>query len=445
LTGGTLNQGANTKIVVERSILSKRAWRLIAAPLTGNGLSYSTSKQSVQYQWQNHQTSPLNTLGGTGFGTNIYGPQGTANGFDDTRPNASMLRWNYAAQNWSNVTNTTTEPQFGNATSGSTTDWSSASNYTAIPFFLFARGDKTITTTTGSNAGRLRAVGRLLTGQQVFNYPGVSDFNTKYVASANPYAAPIDFENFRAGFSSNLDNTTFYFWDPSLNNFGTFGGWVQVVRNGDGSYTSTMGSGFGTTYSGSNPNPRIVQSGTAFLLKPITNNNATSVTYQESHKVSTVNAATNGAGTSTTDILNVVLLNETSKPLDGAIARFGAGYNKGFVEPYEDYIKLEQSNETVSFRNTNKKLGVESRGYIQQTDTLFVNLERTSAGTNYNFSINPSNFDATVLDAKLVDKFLNTESPISLSSKTTVPFSVTATTGSNAADRFMIVFRGTGA
>jgi hypothetical protein len=431
-TGSRLTQGANTKIVVERSTLNKRAWRLISAPLTGNGLGYSTSQQSVQYQWQNHQTSPLNTLGGTGFGTNIYGPSGT--GMDAVRPGYSMLRWNYGLQNWRNVTNTTTEPMFGNGASG----YTSTTDSTVLPTFLFARGDKTITTTTGSNAGRLRAVGKLLTGQQVFNYPGVGT-GTKYVAIANPYAAPVDFESLMAGLSSNLKNpsgnTIYYYWDPSLNNFGgAFGGWVTVTRDNAGGYSQISGT-----------NGRYIQSGTAILIQP-SDQLASSATFQESYKATTVVAGTHGAGNSTIDKLVVQLRNADNAIgiLDGSIAMFGSGYRREF-DKTEDGIKLEQNNETISFINGSLKTGVESRGYIQQADTLYMNLERTTTGTNYAFEFDPSNFDATVTSAKLVDKFLNSETPISLSAKTTVPFSVTATAGSNAADRFMIVFEGTGA
>ncbi|MFY7884965.1 MAG: beta strand repeat-containing protein, partial [Dolichospermum sp.] len=404
-TGSRLAQGANTKIVVERSTLSKRAWRLIAAPLTGNGLGYSTSQQSVQYQWQNHQTSPLNTLGGTGFGTNIYGPSGT--GMDAVRPGYSMLRWNYGLQNWRNVTNTTTEPMFGNGASG----YTSTTDSTVLPTFLFARGDKTITTTTGSNAGRLRAVGKLLTGQQVFNYPGVGT-GTKYVAIANPYAAPVDFESLMAGLSSNLKNpsgnTIYYYWDPSLNNFGgAFGGWVTVTRDNAGGYTQNSGT-----------NGRYIQSGTAILVQP-SDQLASSATFQESYKATTVVAGTHGAGNSTIDKLVVQLRNADNAIgiLDGTIAMFGIGYRKEF-DKTEDGIKLEQNNESLSFINGSLKTGVESRGYIQQADTLQMNLVRTTTGTNYAFEFDPSNFDATVTSAKLVDKFLNSETPISLSAKT---------------------------
>jgi hypothetical protein len=67
-----------------------------------------------------------------------------------------------------------------------------------------------------------------------------------------------------------------------------------------------------------------------------------------------------------------------------------------------------------------------------------------SVGANYRFKVNPINFDASVNSCKLVDRFLNTETPISLNSSTLVDFNVTSVTGSNAANRFYVVFGATG-
>jgi hypothetical protein len=67
-----------------------------------------------------------------------------------------------------------------------------------------------------------------------------------------------------------------------------------------------------------------------------------------------------------------------------------------------------------------------------------------SIGANYEFKLNPINFDASVSSCKLVDKFLNTETQISLTSTTLVGFNVTSVTGSNAANRFYVVFNAAG-
>ena len=98
----------------------------------------------------------------------------------------------------------------------------------------------------------------------------------------------------------------------------------------------------------------------------------------------------------------------------------------------------------MSLTRAGKSLVIESRPYITTTDSLFVNLTTTSAGANYEFTVNPINFDASVSNCKLVDNFLNIETPISLTSITTVGFNVTSVAGSSAANRFYFVFNGAG-
>ncbi|MFY7884599.1 MAG: hypothetical protein ACOVOV_07130, partial [Dolichospermum sp.] len=107
---GTINQGTDTKIVVERFVNgTRRAWRFITAPLTGNG---SSINRTIQYQWQNHQTNPANTLGGTSFGININGPSGST-GMDEITPGYTLRGWDYSTRAYVNISNTTSEMLFG--------------------------------------------------------------------------------------------------------------------------------------------------------------------------------------------------------------------------------------------------------------------------------------------------------------------------------------------
>jgi hypothetical protein len=80
---------------------------------------------------------------------------------------------------------------------------------------------------------------------------------------------------------------------------------------------------------------------------------------------------------------------------------------------------------------------------IDNNDTLFMVINDMEQQA-YRFNINGSNFatDAN-LSAFLKDKFLNTETAISLSGTTLYNFTVTADVNSKAADRFMVVFRNT--
>jgi hypothetical protein len=61
---------------------------------------------------------------------------------------------------------------------------------------------------------------------------------------------------------------------------------------------------------------------------------------------------------------------------------------------------------------------------------------------SYKLKFTPENLETTGLTATLVDKFLNTNTPVSLSDSTTVSFTITTNAASYAADRFYVVFKG---
>ncbi len=219
-----------------------------------------------------------------------------------------------------------------------------------------------------------------------------------------------------------------YSWDPSLN---TQGGWVTLNSTNSyasGNYTKDM---------------QIGQAGLVLMDGSAT----ASVEFNENDKSSAKATAQTGVGNGLQDNLRTTLriVNADGSKLlaDEMFVAFKNGFNPNF-DNKEDAIKMINSGENISSKRNNTLISVEARPYIQNADTIFMNFTNNRVA-NYEFTFNPSNFDATVTSAKLVDKFLNTETPISLSANTTVPFSITSTTGSNAADRFMIVFEGTGA
>ena len=165
-----------------------------------------------------------------GYGTQISGAGGNANGFDVTQTNQSSLY---------NTTNAIvpTYTAIGNA----------GSNLNALTgYFLYLRGDRSVSMqiplcpNMPTTSTTLRATGTVVTGP-------VSNFTNAFTGSStlnlvtNPYPSPIDWQLVRAA-SQNI--TDYYiFWDP---NNGTRGGFVTV--------------------SSANSGPlRYIQSGQAFL------------------------------------------------------------------------------------------------------------------------------------------------------------------------------------
>jgi hypothetical protein len=126
-------------------------------------------------------------------------------------------------------------------------------------------------------------------------------------------------------------------------------------------------------------------------------------------------------------------------PADGVFAVYENTFSKDVT--FEDANKMDNISENLSIIRSGKKLSIEKRPLIDAADTIFLSLERTTAH-NYQFDINPSDFNAPLLSAYLLDTYTGASTPVSLTAPTTVNFIVNSAAGSYAADRFMIVFRG---
>ena len=376
----------------------RRAWRFITNPTPISGGTIANNWQSA--------------FGfGSGYGTNIYGPV-VANGLNSPATiSASMMRFNSSLSTtgaYDNVTNTNVDLDG--------------------TYFVFVRGDKSVVAIQNGTSPwvqtTLASKGTIKTGVQTVSLNGL---NGRYGAIPNPYLSPVDVKELT--YTGIAGNNASYHWNP--NKGGTsFGGWVSI--NSD-------------TWDGISDFRRYMQTGQSALV--LMNSATASVVFNENDKATDKTTQQTGAGNGLSDKLLTSLVhvdaNGIKENVDELYVIFKSNANANF-DGNEDAVKMSNSGENLSSKRNNTLIAIEARPYIQNHDSIFMSFTNTRVA-NYEFEFDPSNFDATVLDAKLVDKFLNTETPISLSAKTTVPFSVTATTGSNAADRFMIVFRGTGA
>jgi hypothetical protein len=386
-------------VAVQRYIPGKRAYRFLTAPLSSNGLS----AVNVSNSWQ--------------LNTHIVGPTGT--GLDAVKPMYSMLT--YASGAWQNVTNTTTSPLFNST--------ATASNRA---FALFLTGDRTISlnSTTAFNNTTLSSTGKLLQGTQSISLGNQAANSYHFIG--NPYASPVDLNQVFLNAGTSNINRTFYTWDPTLS---TTGGYVTISWNGS-SYTITPSSG-------STSQTQILQSGQAFFVQA-TANAATTIAFEENDKSTTTINNVFGVGNGQIDNLNINLKrieNGNLSTRDGVTASFGASYNKA-VNFNEDAEKLFNNEEGITLKRGTNNLSIERRPFItNQNDTLFLALNRLQINTNYTLNINPQNFDAG-MQAFLVDRLLSTETAINLQSSSQ-DINITSATAT-VADRWMIVFRGTG-
>ena len=411
LTGSTLTGGTN--VTMERFIKLRtpgtgigaanygRAYRLLCPTVN--------TPTSIRFNWMNNEMNPaigtIVNVAAPGYGTQISGAGGNANGFDVTQTNQSSL------YNTANAI-VPTYTAFGNTNS----------NLNALTgYFLYLRGDRSMSMqiplgpNMPTSSTTLRANGTVVTGP-------VNSFTNAFTGAGtlnlvtNPYPSPIDWQLVRAA-SSNITN--FYtFWDP---NNGTRGGFVTV--------------------SSANTGPlRYIQSGQSFFVE--SNGVGTPVVNMlESHKAAGNNNDVFLVPPPPAEAFAVQLyFTEPSnyrRLSDEADAWYDNNYNTAVNE--EDAREINNWDENIAILREGKHLAIEQRPVIVLRDTLPLFMNNMKQQT-YEFEFRPQAFTNAALTATLIDNFLGSRTPLSVINSTVVSFAVTADTLSSANNRFMIVF-----
>ena len=402
-----------TNVTAERYIGgSKRAWRLLTIPVTGN---------TIREAWAGVAANPAAPAGElAGAGTLITGHNYT----DGSTAAAAGFDW------FSGLGSTTTSSiRFYTQAAA----WASASN-TANPnlapskegYLLYVRGDRTVASSGGAGNTTLRPFGTLQKGEQII------PVSESFTVIGNPYASAINLDSiYNNSGNSSVINRNFWVWDASL---GTSGGYRTLSWNGV-DYNMTGGNGSANDY-------LVVNSGQAFLVQPLSNG---TITINENNKTSAVApqllrpVGITGAGVSN---LNISLYQATGNILGSQTDRVIARYNDIYKEsPFEsfDAAKLNNFNENLSLVRDNKYLSIESRPFPTRNDTLYLpfwNLTQNS----YAFEITSSKFIGVNQTARLIDAFTKTETFLEMNDGTIVyPFTVSSDPASSSLNRFTII------
>ena len=408
LTNGGANSGNDIigNATVERYIpLHPKSWQFLATP---------TSGQSIHNAWQ-ESGSPL-TNDRPGYGSIITGhmPGAVALGFDIATPTGpSMKTYNPLSNAWEGVPSVTmgiVNPK---------------------GYMFFVRGDRSVTAyNQAATATTLRTTGRLFT-TDAYAPASVSVLSGKFESVGNPYASSIDFRQVSKPAAPAVDDA-FYVWDPLLtNNYYGLGGY-QTITAANGWKPIPGGT---ANYDSARAYPYI-QSGQAFFVHA-TGAGGT-ISFTESSKVNQSAPANRTADvTSSRQYLRLQLYNASSMLSDGNVLAFDEAFSNGYDA--NDALKIPNAGENIAIVRNSRQLALEARQPVAVTDTIFYtfnNIRRTA----YHLKFNPENM-AAGLEAKLVDKFLNTTTPISLTSTTMVDFGITTEAGSWATDRFYLVFK----
>ena len=390
--------GITGQVNIERYLTARKSWRLLAAPVA-NGTS-----PFVTASWREG-----GSLASTGYGTRITGPTGFT-GVDEITQRASMKFYNPALNNYTDVSNTNLT-KIGNSNTG---------------YYVFVRGDRSVAVTGAAAPTILRIKGELQTGMQVVNVPA-----GKFVTMGNPYPSNI---NFRTLGKTSISNT-YYAWDPNAPGNYNVGAFVNYTFNGT-NYLRVPGGSIKDT----------IRSGEAIFIQ--SNVTAGSVTINETDKVGGVSTPVSRSSTTVARVgatVPTMEINMYTKDIDGSSYladgvqfNFDNNYSAGLDN--DDVRKILNTGDNFGIKNDANLLIVERRPYPKLADTIKFNLTNTRVNA-YRFEIDPSVLNNFGLQPLLKDKFLETETTISLNSITNYTFDITTVAASKAADRFMIVFK----
>jgi|GEM_PF-4656598 len=415
--GNLTGKVVNGMVTVERYIPDHtKAWQFLAVPVTGS--------QTINEAWQDTATS-ANQNRYPGYGTMLTGhlPNALSQGFDVYTPTGPSIKiYNPVTNNYDGVTSTLTTP-------------------VANPkgYMVLVRGDRSVVTYNApATETVLRAKGRLL---QPVNAPATINVQAgKFESIGNPYASPVDFS--QLNLTGGVQTDYFYVWDPRLttttgiganSNYG-LGGFQTFSWNGTG-FDVTPGGG---SYSGGNRN---IESGQAFFVHaPSTSG---TVSFSESAKVSNDHNVFRAASKPIPQLLTRLSAITANGPVlvDGARVQFNVAYSRMVDDG--DALKLVNGNENLGIMCYGKKLAVERRPMVMDTDTIFLDLTQVRA-QGYQFEFVPAGLGSQSLTAFLEDRYLRLRTVISLTDTTRINFNVVNIPGSYAPDRFIIVFRRSG-
>ncbi len=398
-------------VTVERylSASGDRAYRLLTPSVNAS--------TSINANWQEGKQNPdvaNNVVSDkAGYGTHITGSTAYAGGFDPTQNNqASLYIYNPAGPSWDAVTSTTSG--FGATMSANT------------GYMLYVRGNRdninVLQSSTPSSNTTLRATGTLPQGD--LSFTGLAS-NTAFSLVTNPYASPVSWTSI---YATGTNNTKFEnyatLWDP---NIGPRGGFITVDNTG-------------LTAGGTTNITTQIQSGEAFFVQTKATVTTPTLDLLETNK-STDNSLNVFRNGTQTEMLKTFLFytNATGRhSADGVTSLFKNGYSAAVDG--DDAKQIDNWDEDVSIGRDGKSLSIERRPLVDANDTIPLTIARLKVQA-YEWEFQPSNFNAPDLQAYLMDSYNSTETAISLTGTTVVPFTVTANAASSAANRFSIIFK----
>lgn len=393
---GIINYSGAGRFIVERYLPAIKAWRFVATPLR-TGVSFSPT---ITQAWQEAGATTS-----TGYGTQITGPTGT--GMDAVTSGYSMKWYNMATNSYTTISNT--NDLIANNTG----------------YMVFVRGDRAVGVSGTNSITNLRIKGQLRTGNQSFPVNAAS-----FQSIGNPYASAFSFQDLLTA-TPGL-GSYYVAWDPTLNGTYAAGGF-QTLSAVDGFKATAPGSSFyivNTLY----PN---IESGQAFFIYNATAG-AITATVTEAMKKTTSRLAARENTMEDREFIRTRLYTNKGDIADGNVVAFDDEFSNDFDA--DDALKFTNSGENFGTTRFAKKISVEARNRIQDHDTIHYNMSNLRE-QDYKIAIEPEGFSSLGMIPYFGDRFLHTETPVSLTANADITINITSDAASKAANRFYLVFR----
>lgn len=423
LTGKTVTGTATVERYIATGLNHSKTWQLLALPVKGT--------TSIKASWMENNAPGGNLKPGYGttFSSEVAGAVGR--GWDFYTPisgNAggpSIKTYVPGTNKWQGIDN-------GVALTSATQLPSSGTVNPARVYFTFVRGDRSVVTSGGLAVPTvLRCSGTLYTVGAGNTPPTPSVGANQFACIANPYASAIDFSALvRTG---GVDNK-FYVWDPLLPGTLHLGGYQTISA-----LTGWLPTPGGTANYPSATPVKTIQSGQGFLV--YATGTAGTLPFTEAAKIDGSRLITREQDMPRmVKSLSLSLYNPAEPqygPADGNVVVFNHDYSNEIDG--DDAIKMSNSAENAGISSHDSILAIEARKMVHRNDTIFYDMKNLRIQA-YQLRFGPRNLSAVGLEAFLVDRFLNTQTSVSLLDSTFIDFNVTTDAGSYAANRFYLIF-----
>jgi len=304
-------------------------------------------------------------------------------------------------------------------------------------YMLFTRGDRRVLE-NWYDSTTLRPVGKIRTGNVIVNVSA----SPVLTVMPNPYPAPISLEKlFADPANTTALGSTVHIWNSNIDGSNKLGGWVTLTRLGNNDWIPApeVASGHLT-----------ISSSQAFMTEGSSTGGA--VTYKESLKtnLSEVNFLpfeNEGSGSSDKTEVLVTNLNNRNSSTDALSIIDGAGIllNSKFTAATTDGSDVKkvfnfEGGKSLSLLRGSASLSFDA--HPQPVGETVFPLQATQlAKSKYAFTFHPKDLEKDGREVWLKDKFLGTETPISLTAVSQYNFEGTSDAASISPTRFEIVFR----